>query len=80
MKCHRDLIFFLLERAKCLLQKYIKEFDWEWFFKAIQGLEQENPKNSSATFLKLEKKSIIIGYDDRIGLTLFYCLDYVETL
>ncbi len=55
MKCRRDLMFFSLERAKCLVQKYIKEFDWKCFSKATKILEQRTLENSSATFLNLEK-------------------------
>ena len=43
--------FFLLERAKCLVQKYIKEFDWKCFSKATKILEQKTLKNYSATFV-----------------------------
>ena len=38
MECRRDLIFFLLERAKSLVQKYIKEFDWKMFFEGHKNL------------------------------------------
>ncbi len=54
MQCRRDLIFFLLERAKCLVQKYIKEFDWKCFSKATKFLEQKVLEKYSATFLTLE--------------------------
>ena len=51
MECHSDLIFFLLERAKSLVQKYIKEFDWRSFLKVTIILEQKTLKNSSATLV-----------------------------
>jgi hypothetical protein len=41
MQCHRDLMFFLLKRAKCLVQKCIKEFDCKCFSKATKVLEQK---------------------------------------
>jgi hypothetical protein len=55
MQCRRDLILFSLERAKCLVQTYIKEFDWKCFSKVTKILEQKALGNSSATFLNLEK-------------------------
>ena len=57
MEHRSDFILFLLERAKCLVQKYIKKFDWKCFSKATKILEQETLGNSSATFLNLEKIS-----------------------
>ena len=55
MECDSDLIFSLLERAKCLVLKYIKEFDLKSFLRATQILEHKAPKNHSATFFNLEK-------------------------
>ena len=51
MECDSDLIFFLLERAKCLVLKYIKEFDWKSFLRATQVLEHKAPKNYSVTLV-----------------------------
>jgi hypothetical protein len=44
-------MFFLLERAKCLVQKYIKEFDWKCFPEATKILEQKTLENSSTTLV-----------------------------
>ena len=51
------LDFFLLERPKCLVQEYIKEFDWKCLSKTTTILEQKTLENTSATFLNLEKNS-----------------------
>jgi hypothetical protein len=51
MECRSDLIFFLLERAKSLVQKCIKEFDWKSILKVTEILEQKVLKNSSATLV-----------------------------
>ncbi len=39
MQCRRDLMLFLLERAKCLVQKNVTGFDWKYFSKATKILE-----------------------------------------
>jgi hypothetical protein len=41
----------LLERAKSLVQKYIKEFGWKSILKVTKILEQKALKNSSATLV-----------------------------
>ena len=56
MECHKDLIFFLLERAKCLLQKYIREFGWEWFFEGHTELRTQDPEKLFRNFFEIRKK------------------------
>jgi hypothetical protein len=60
MESHIDVILFLLETARSLMQKYIKEFDWKSSLNATQILEPEVLEKTSATFLKVEK----IPYND----------------
>jgi hypothetical protein len=50
-ECRSDLILFLLERAKSLVEKYIKEFYWKSFLKATKISKQRALKSSSATFV-----------------------------
>ncbi len=57
MEYRREFILFWLERVKCLVQKYIKEFDQKFFLKATKILEQKALKTYSATFSNLEKTS-----------------------
>jgi len=44
-ECRSDLIFFLLERAKSLVLKYIKEFDWKSFLNATKNLRRKAIEN-----------------------------------
>jgi hypothetical protein len=63
MECRSDLIFFLLERAKSLVQKYIKEFGWKSILKITKILEQRALKNSSATLVTFfVSKNIYFGF------------------
>jgi hypothetical protein len=51
MECRSDLIFSLLERAKSLVQKCIKEFDWKSILKVTEILEQKALKTLPQLFL-----------------------------
>jgi hypothetical protein len=54
LQCHRDLMFFLLERAKCPVQKL------EMFFKGHKNLKQTALENSSATLVTFFYPKIFI--------------------
>jgi hypothetical protein len=59
MQCHGDLMFFLLERVKCLVQKYVEEFYYKCFLNATRILEQKALESFFATFLSSEKITVI---------------------
>ena len=42
--------FFLLEKAKCLVQKYRNRFHWKCLIETTETLECKALKNQSATF------------------------------
>ncbi len=62
MLCRSDLILFLLERVRCLVQKYGKEFVWKSFLKATKILEQKAPKTSSATLVTFSIKKNCLSF------------------